>query len=220
MTPAEVRLLHAAAGELGVDVGYGAVDRLARFLDLLAVWNRRIHLTGARGLPSLVRNHAIDSLAPAAHIPRTGPGLVIDVGSGAGFPGIVIACLRPDLEIALIESRRRRASFLREAIRAIPLPAARILEMRAEEAATDPELAGRAAVAISRALRLDVFLALAVPLLAPHGTAIAMQTPRTAGLARERALEHGFRLAARQDYALPGGAARTLLFFDRGPPVS
>ena len=218
MTPAEVRLLHAAARELGVDVGYGAVDRLARFLDLLAVWNRRIHLTGARGLPNLVRNHAIDSLAPAPHIPRT--GLVIDVGSGAGFPGIVIACLRPDLEIALIESRRRRASFLREAIRAIPLSAARVLEMRAEEAATDPELAGRAAVAISRALRLDVFLALAVPLLAPHGTAIAMQTPRTAGLARERALEHGFRLAARQDYALPGGAARALLFFDRGPPVS
>src|SRR5436190_1760177 len=125
MTPLEVRLLHAAAREFGVDVGHGALDRLARFL-----------------------------------------------------------------------------------------------EMRAEEAATDPELAGRAAVAISRALRLDVFLALAVPLLAPHGTAIAMQTPRTAGLARERALEHGFRLAARQDYALPGGAARALLFFDRGPPVS
>src|SRR5437879_10907047 len=208
MRPAEVRLLHAAARGLGVDVGYGAVARLARCRAVLAVWNRRIPLTGARGLPSLLRNHAIDSLAPAAHIPRT--GLVIDVGSGAGFPGIVLACLRPDLEIALIESRRRRASFLREAIRAIPLPAARILEMRAEEAATDPELAGRAAVAISRALRLDVFLALAVPLLAPHGPAIAMQTPCTAGLARERPLEHGFGLAARQHHALPGGPHRAL----------
>src|SRR5437899_4369872 len=200
MTPAEVRLLHAAARELGVDVGYGAVDRLARFLDLLALWNRRIHLTGARGLPSLVRNHAIDSLAPAAHIPTT--GLVVDVGSGAGFPGIVLACLRPDLEIALIESRRRRASFLREAIRTIPLPAARVLEMRAEEAATEPELAGRAAVANSRALRPDGLLALAVPLLAPHGTAIAMQTPRTAGLAREPGLGPRFRVCSTQGYAL------------------
>jgi 16S rRNA (guanine527-N7)-methyltransferase len=218
MTPAEVRLLQAAARELGVDVGYSALDRLARFLDLLVVWNRRIHLTGARGLSSLVRNHAIDSLAPAPHIPRT--GFVVDVGSGAGFPGIVLACLRPDVEMALIESRRRRASFLREAIRTLPLPAARVLEMRAEEAASDPEVAGRAAVAISRALRLGVFLDLAVPLLAAHGTAIAMQTPRTAGLAGERALEHGLRLAARQDYALPGGSARTLLFFERGAPVS
>jgi 16S rRNA (guanine527-N7)-methyltransferase len=218
MTPADVRLLEDAARKLGIDVGTAAVERLARFLDLLAVWNRRVHLTGERSLSSLVRNHTIDSLAPAPHIPRT--GLVVDIGSGAGFPGIVIGCLRPDVEIVLIESRRRRASFLREAIRAIPLRAARALEMRAEEAATDPELAGRAAVAIARALRLDVFLALAAPLLAPYGTAIAMQTPRTAGLARGRALEHGFRLAARRDYGLPGGAARTLLFFDRGSPVS
>src|SRR3989475_6218063 len=161
MTPAEVRLLHAAARELGVDVGHGAVDRLARFLDLLAVWNRRIHLTGARGLPSLVRNHAVDSLAPAAHMPRT--GLVIDVGSGAGFPGIVLACLRPDLEMALIESRRRRASFLREAIRTLPLPAARVFEMRAQEAATDSELAGRAPAGGSPPPRRDDLFAPAGP---------------------------------------------------------
>src|SRR3989442_12044937 len=145
MMPLEVRLLDAAAREFGVDVGHGALDRLARFLDLLAVWNRRIHLTGARGLPSQVRNHAIDSLAPAAHIPTT--GLVVDVGSGAGFPGIVLACLRPDLEIALIESRRRRASFLREAIRAIPLPAVPVPRMRAEAGSTDPEPRGAPAPA-------------------------------------------------------------------------
>src|SRR5881628_551512 len=212
MTPLEVRLLHAAAREFGVDVGHGALDRLARFLDLLAVWNRRIHLTGARGLPSLLRNHAIDSLAPAAHIPKT--GLVVDVGSGAGFPGIVLGCLRPDLEIVLIESRRRRASFLREAIRVIPLTAVRAVEMRAEEAAINSELAGRARVAIARGLRLDVFLGLAVPLLTPHGTAIAMQTPRTSRLAPVLAASHGLRLAARHDYSLPGGAARSLLLFD------
>src|SRR2546429_57171 len=179
MTPLEVRLLDAAAREFGVDVGHGALDRLARFLDLLVLWNRRIHLTGARGLPSLLRNHAIDSLAPAAHIPKT--GLVVDVGSGAGFPGIVLACLRPDLEIALIESRRRRASFLREAIRAIPLPAARVLEMRAEEAATDPELAGRAAGAVSRAPRPHGLLAPAGAPPAPPGAAAALRTPRPAG---------------------------------------
>jgi len=145
---------------------------------------------------------------------------VVDVGSGAGFPGIVLGCLRPDLQFVLIESRRRRASFLREAIRAIPLPAARALEMRAEEAAADPEQAGRAAIAISRALRLDVFLGLAAPFLAPDGAAIAMQTPRAAGPASALAAEHGFRLVARHDYVLPGGAARSLFFFDRGRPVS
>ena len=119
MTPAEVGLLRTAARTLGVDVGHDALERLVRFLDLLAVWNRRIHLTGQRDLASLIRAHAIDSLAPAPHLPST--GLVVDVGSGAGFPGIVLGCLRPDLQFVLIESRRRRASFLREAIRALDL---------------------------------------------------------------------------------------------------
>src|SRR5207249_1894325 len=84
--------------------------------------------------------------------------------------------------------------------------------MRAEEAATDPELAGRAAVAISRALRLDVFLALAVPLLAPHGTAIAMPTPRTAGLARRRGLEAALALQGHPTLLVdldPQGSATT-----------
>jgi 16S rRNA (guanine527-N7)-methyltransferase len=56
----------------------------------------------------------------------------VDIGSGAGLPGIVLACLRPDLRVILVESRRRRISFLREAMRAIPLPCAEALEMRAE----------------------------------------------------------------------------------------
>jgi 16S rRNA (guanine527-N7)-methyltransferase len=218
MTPAELGLVRAAARGLGVEVGPDALGRLARFLDLLALWNRRIRLTGERDRVSVVRAHAIDSLAPVPHLPSA--GLVIDVGSGAGFPGIVLGCVRPELEIALIESRRRRASFLNEAIRAIPLHAARAFELRAEEAAADPDLAGRAEVVISRALRLEVFLALAAPFLAQHGTAIAMQTPRTAGHAPILAAHRGFRLAARHDYALPGGAARTLLFFDRRVPVS
>src|SRR2546429_1928819 len=160
-------------------VPHDAPEPLLRSPDRLAVGTRRIHLTGQRDLASLIRAHAIDSLAPAPHLPST--GLVVDVGSGAGFPGIVLGCLRPDLQFVLIESRRRRASFLREAIRAIPLPAARALEMRAEEAAADPEQAGRAPIAISRALRLDVFLGLAGPVLAPARAAIAMQTARPGG---------------------------------------
>src|SRR5438128_1042104 len=82
------------------------------------------------------------------------------------------------------------------------------LEMRAEEAATAPEIAGRVTLAIARALRLDLFLGLALPLLAPHGTAIAMQTPRTAGAASALANERGVRLSGRHDYTLSGGAAR------------
>jgi len=218
MTPAEARLLRAAAKNLGVALEQDALDRLARFLELLRTWNRRVHLTGVRDVALLVRDHVIDSLAPVPHLPSA--GIVTDIGSGAGFPGIVLGCLRPDLDIVLIESRRRPTSFLCEAIRSIPLPAVRTLEMRAEEAATAPEMAGRVTLAIARALRLDLFLGLALPLLAPHGTAIAMQTPRAAGAASALANERGFRLSGRHDYTLSGGAERSLFLFDRSGAVS
>jgi 16S rRNA (guanine527-N7)-methyltransferase len=213
MTPAEARIVAAGAGRLGVELEPGAVDRLARFLALLALWNRRIHLTGERDRKLLIENHLIDSLAVVPHLPEAGP--VVDIGSGAGFPGIVLACVRPDLQFFLLESRRRPTSFLREAIRGIPLPGARVVESRAEEAARDPELSARAAVVVARAIRPDVFLAAAAPLLAPGGEAIAMQTPRTVHVAEVAATAHALHLARRHDYQLARGRARTILVFRR-----
>ncbi len=218
MTAAEARLLQSSAARLGATMDPAGLERLGRFLELLQTWNRRVHLTGVRERGRLVRDHVIDSLAPVRHLPDA--GIIADVGSGAGFPGIVLACVRPDREIILIESRRRPTSFLREAIRSIPLPAARALEMRAEEAAATPGLAGSVALGIARALRTDAFLDLVAPLLAPGGTAIAMQTPRAAEKASLLAGQRGFRMAARHDYALPGGAARCLLIFERSGTVS
>jgi len=178
MAPAEVAILNACAAKLGVDVTRETVGRLGRFLDLLLEWNRRVPVTGERDPERILQQHVIDCLAPGLWLPAS--GLVIDVGSGAGFPGIILGCLRPDLELVLIEARRRPTSFLREAIRVIPLPAARAVELRAEDAPREPGLGGGADVVVSRALRLPLFLGLAAPLLAPHGSVIAMQTPRSA----------------------------------------
>src|SRR5689334_5557447 len=115
MTPDERRLLAAGAADVGVEVGPEALGRLGRFLSELEVWNRRIRLTSERDRRRLIERHLIDSVAVVRHLPRS--GRVLDIGSGAGFPGIVIACLRPDLEVVLLESRRRPTSFLRAVIR-------------------------------------------------------------------------------------------------------
>jgi 16S rRNA (guanine527-N7)-methyltransferase len=143
-------------------------------------------------------------------------GLVVDVGSGGGFPGIVLGCARPDLPLRLVESRRRPTSFLSEAIRTIPLPEARALEMRGEDAATDPSLAGRAAIVVSRALRLDVLVDLGAPLLAPGGTLIAMQTPSKSSSATDEAERRsGLALVRTRDYRLPDGERRRLVILGR-----
>jgi 16S rRNA (guanine527-N7)-methyltransferase len=149
-------------------------------------------------------------LAPGCWLPAE--GRVIDVGSGAGFPGIVLACLRPDLEVVLVEPRRRRASFLAEATRLVPLPRARVLAGRAENAAG---LAGARTV-ITRALRLEAFLPMAAPLLAPEGTAVGMQTPSGREAGTRVAHRSGFVVVDTFAYELPDGRARLLMRFGRG----
>ena len=213
MKPADARALIAGGRWFDVELPSDAIARIGRFLAVLALWNRRLRLIGDRDLRGVVAQHAVDSLAPIPFLPAR--GLVIDIGSGGGFPGIILCCVRPDLELVLIESRRRRVSFLREVIRSTPLPLARALDVRAEDAAGEPALAGRAVAVIARGLRLDRFLGLAVPFLAPSGIAIAMQTPRTAALAEPVAERYGLHLLRRRDYTLPAGAARALLFFAR-----
>src|SRR5262245_11665472 len=157
MTAEQAELLRQRAAAWDLSLEAVALDRLGRFLDLLRTWNQRIRLTGEREEEVLVRKHTLDSLAPVRYLPAR--GLTIDIGSGGGFPGIILGCVRPDLGLVLLDARRRPVSFLREAVRDIPLPRARALQLRVEDAIEEMDLAGRAAVVIARALGVDVFLA-------------------------------------------------------------
>ncbi|HLY38706.1 MAG TPA: 16S rRNA (guanine(527)-N(7))-methyltransferase RsmG [Candidatus Binatia bacterium] len=219
MTPAEARALRRGAERFGVEPDVAALDRLERYLATFEVWRRRIGLTSERDVRLLIERHVVDSFAAAPDLPAR--GRILDIGSGAGFPGLILGCLRPDLELVLIDSRRKRASFLLAAIRATGLPNARALELRAEDAATDAELAGSATVVIARALRLDAFVALGAPLLAVDGRLVAMQTPGAARAAGTIAETHGVEVVAKRDYALADGARRTIFVFarEKSPPT-
>lgn len=108
---------HASlAAGLGVDPS--AAERIVRYLDLLAAWNERTNLTAARTAAArfdlLVR-------PVAAAAPRLVAGTLLDLGSGNGSPGLVLAALRPDVAATLLEPRQRRWAFLREAARAMGL---------------------------------------------------------------------------------------------------
>lgn len=209
MTSRELAILQTGADAFGVALDAAAVARLGHFLALLEEWNKRIHLTGDRDRDTLVRSHVVDSLAVVRDLPDR--GMIIDIGTGAGFPGIVVACVRPTLDVVMLDSRRRPVSFLNEVIRTLPLGHARVLQCRAEDASRAADLADRAAVVVARALRLDVFLRLARPLLAANGVALAMQTPRTAVGAGDVARVSGLRLSAVRPYVLPGDVPRVLV---------
>ncbi|HEV7732301.1 MAG TPA: 16S rRNA (guanine(527)-N(7))-methyltransferase RsmG [Candidatus Binatia bacterium] len=208
----EVSGLLLAAETLEVPIGDAGVERIGRYIDLLLLWNQRFHLTGERDRRTLLGKHVVDSLTPVPLLPEG--GRVIDIGSGAGFPGIILSCLRPDLEVVLLEARRRPCSFLAEAARSIPLPLARIVMSRAED--TIAELGWSAGTIISRAIRLDRLLPLAVPLLSHDGAVIAMQTPATSETDAARlGAPVGLRVAGLVDYRLPGDESRRLIRFVR-----
>ena len=110
---------------------------------LLELWNRTINLSAITGLEECVERHYCEALFLGAHLPA-GPLRIADVGSGAGFPGLPVAVLRPECSVTLIESHQRKAVFLREASRG--LRNVRIVARRAEDVTEEFE------VAISRAV--------------------------------------------------------------------
>src|SRR5271165_1821024 len=94
------------------EVSEEQIQRLGQHYELLARWNRVLSLTSIRTIEEAVERHYCESVFAARHLPD-GAASVADVGSGAGFPGIVIAVLRPEHSVALIESHQRKAAFLK-----------------------------------------------------------------------------------------------------------
>lgn len=191
-------LVDRAAAGLGASIEPGARASLVTWLERLEEWNARIDLTAARGREELVDLMLADALVLAPRLPRD--ARVIDVGTGAGAPGLALAVLRPDVRVTLSEPLGKRAAFLRTALGAMERADVTIERKRGEL------LGGRRAwdVAVSRAtLAPQPWLDLGVTLAAPGGSVWVL-------LAKETAPAHP-RAHAEDDssYAWPlTGAAR------------
>ena len=154
---------------LGLDLRLAQVERLERYLDLLEKWNRVYNLTGIRERARMVTHHLLDSLAILPHV--KGPR-VLDVGSGAGLPGIPLAIANPELHVTLLESNHKKAAFLRQAVTELGLAGAEVETQRVESW----ETATRFDTIVSRAFaELGQFVASTGRLLAPGGMLLAMK---------------------------------------------
>lgn len=105
---------------------------IQQYMGLLMAWNEKINLTAIRDPLEVLNRHFCESMYAAAAVPVEN-GRLADVGSGAGFPGIPLKILRPDLEVFLIESHMKKATFLAEVIRNIDLRGAKVFFSRYEE---------------------------------------------------------------------------------------
>ena len=112
------------------EISIAQCERLAAHFELLIQWNRKLNLTSVRDPLQMIERHYCESLFLGSHLPM-GALTVIDVGSGAGFPGVGVAVLRPEAVVTLCESNRRKAVFLRESTRG--LPNVQVADCRAED---------------------------------------------------------------------------------------
>lgn len=205
--------LEAWVQAFGLRLDHAMLSRLQAYIRLLLMWNRRMPLVSQTNAGEILCKHFADSLVAAAACPR-GDRLV-DLGSGAGFPGLPIAIVRPDVSVTMIDSNRKKVSFLHEALRLTNTSNGCVVDGRIEAVAQHPDHSGLYTLATARAVTtVDEFLTLARPFLHPGAWAIAMKGPTYEAELRTTDLKSiGFELTTVTSYCLPDGARRVLLFF-------
>ena len=192
-----------------LDLDETALRRFRRYYELLAEWNKVMNLTAIEGEENTARRHFLDCAALTQIIDLRGKR-VIDVGTGAGFPGLVLKILCPEMELTLLDSLDKRVRFLSTVCDELGFSEVRCLHARAEEA--PPELRESFDLACSRAVaRLNLLSELCLPYVKQGGLFAAMKGPEVTEELREA--EKGIRLLGGEtervaEYPVPGTELR------------
>lgn len=164
-------LIISGAKLLGVDINDHHAGLFALHALEMLKWNQKINLTAITDAEEIAIKHFTDSVAPAKMIPDH--RRLLDIGSGGGFPGIVLKVIKPSLNVTLIDASRKKVSFQKQVIRTLNLKGIDAHHIRAEDFAKTSECFD---MAICRAFSdLDTFVSMAIPFLAEHGEIIAMK---------------------------------------------
>ena len=161
--------LECGLTSINIALNQQVIDLLLDYLDLLQKWNRVHNLTSVRDPEKMVSTHLLDSLSVLPHLPG---GPILDVGSGAGLPGIPLAAANSNLQITLIEANQKKAAFLRQAIGELRLSNVQVVCEKVDEwfpPALFPCIIARAYAEISK------FIETSRHLLATNGVIAAMK---------------------------------------------
>ena len=182
-------------------------EKLCRYYEMLMDWNSRMNLTAITGEEEVLKKHFADSLLPLELIPE-GANL-IDVGTGAGVPGLPIAIARPDVRVTLLDSLNKRIGFLREVCKELDINAD-CIHARAEDGGRNPALREKFDIAVSRAVARVSPLGVHRSVCEGRG-----QVAHVQGAPGRRGAEGGGKGAGafmlhRRDKVIPGGVGRAL----------
>lgn len=162
------------AYELGIELSEIQIEKFFKYMNLLLEWNKKMNLTAITDEKEVIVKHFVDSITISKYIP-VGTRL-IDIGTGAGFPGIPLCIIREDLEFVLLDSLQKRINFLEVVIKELKLENIKAIHARVEEVGKDSEYREKFGVATSRAVaNLTTLSEYLLPLVKEGGKAICMK---------------------------------------------
>jgi len=210
-------LLTKGAEAFGIRLDKKNVEAFNLFLKELLKWNQKFNLTAIRTEKEIILKHFLDSLSVSPYLPEYSS--ILDIGSGAGFPGIPLKIVAPSLEMTLIDSVRKKVDFQRNIIRRLGLKGIKAIYGRAQDREILKSLEAQFDVTLSRAFSdLQTFLILSFPFLKKDGRAIAMKggmkTEEIQLLAEKE--ETRYRLQKTVTFPLPfSSLKRSILLFEK-----
>ena len=217
MEPENKKILVEGSKAFGVHLDEESVEAFALFLKELMKWNQKINLTAIRTEKDIITKHFLDSLSVHPYLPKACS--LLDLGSGAGFPGIPLKIADPTIEVALIDSVRKKVDFERHAIRSLGLKGIEAIHGRVEGEKILKRWEGRFDRVVSRAFAdLRAFLRLSDPFLKKGGIALAMKgVPEAEEIqALDEGEKIGYRLQETVTFDLPfTSLKRTILLLEK-----
>lgn len=171
----DTSLLATGAQQYGVTLNAEQLNLFVQFAQILADWNERINLTST-AVSEYVPRHFIDSLSLLSVLPAADKISILDVGSGAGFPGVPLAIACPHFKITLLESLQKRVHFLEAVVEQLSLENVQVVRGRAEDLAKDSRYARAFPVVTARAVaKLKSLLPWLSPFMAAGGRIVCMK---------------------------------------------
>lgn len=176
-----VDILKKTTAAMGIDLSVSSLDSFRKYKEMILEWNQKINLTTITDSEEIDIKHFVDSLSPILSGKLDGNKRMIDIGTGAGFPGIPLKLWNSDLDVTLMDSLNKRISFLNEVIFSLGLMKIHAIHGRAEELALKAEYREKYDICISRAVAsLDTLSEYCIPFVKPGGYFIAMKGPSAA----------------------------------------
>ncbi len=206
-------LLETSCDSLGINITDEAVDRFAKYAELLVAYNEKVNLTAITAPDDIVIKHFVDSLCLNKFVSLSDKK-IIDVGTGAGFPGAALLCAEPSLDITMIDSVNKKLDFIRYLLKELGL-SGNVVTIRAEDAAKKGEYREKFDVVTSRAVAsLNVLAEYSVPLVRVGGVFAplkAVLSPEEDQRGCGAIANLGAKVIEKNRYTIPDGSEREII---------